>query len=334
MKKEPNKKKASRKTRAPAGEHVIPPPAPISALGARTLRQPEHQERAIREYVEIEAEGETVIHLEKITTEHLPGRSLDAWDVRTDGDHYWVITNPTNLYTQELFPSLDYAISFHVGVTERMSARQLNDSPDEERDRLASAWRRWEQATSALIEADEAEEFQAVGMRCRECLITLFRALAKPDMVAPGKEAPKAADVVQWSELVASAIARGSSAHEVRGYLKSSAKSAWHLVNWLTHAANATRFDALMAVDATNHLLGAFGAAIVRYERGGPERCPQCTSYKLVRDYRPDLEIEPPYATLCESCGWTDPAEAAQPPTGGTTATIRATLSKDTVNRS
>jgi hypothetical protein len=47
-----------------------------------------------------------------------------TWDVHTTGDRYWVITNPTNLYSQQLFPSMDYTLSFHVGVTARMVARR------------------------------------------------------------------------------------------------------------------------------------------------------------------------------------------------------------------
>jgi hypothetical protein len=39
--------------------------------------------------------------------------------------------------------------------------------------RLTCASRRWEQATETLDMAEEAEDFQGVGMKCRECLIQL-----------------------------------------------------------------------------------------------------------------------------------------------------------------
>jgi hypothetical protein len=66
----------------------------------------------------------------------------------------------------------------------------------------------------------EAEDFQAVGMRCRECLLELVRALADPALVPAGTEAPKAADFVGWSDLIAGHVAAGSSAEEVRRFLR------------------------------------------------------------------------------------------------------------------
>lgn len=40
------------------------------------------------------------MHLEKATTDNV-GRVHDVWDVHTATGQWWVVTNPTNLYTQE-----------------------------------------------------------------------------------------------------------------------------------------------------------------------------------------------------------------------------------------
>jgi hypothetical protein len=48
----------------------------------------------------------------------------DCWDVHTNKDRYWVITCPTNLYPQKYFPSLDFTLSFHIGVSARIVAMQ------------------------------------------------------------------------------------------------------------------------------------------------------------------------------------------------------------------
>lgn len=290
-------------------ECTIPGPVATSVLNKSVLKRSEHEERAIREYVEWQARKEKVTHSEKVTTEHLLDRKLDAWDVRTNKSRYWVITNPTNLYSQKLFPSLDSTISFHVGVTTRTMADRKGTASDEQEDRLASAWRRWTQAAEALDRADEAEEFQSVGMRCRECLIALARSVACAKMVPEGQESPKASDFIHWSELIANAIASGPSAQEVRGYLKAMAKSTWQMVSWLTHASNAARFDGHMAVEATQNVLAAFGSALIRYERGTPDRCPRCSSYRIATSYQPELETELPYVHICESCGWSKPSE-------------------------
>ena len=307
--KRPVKKKSTESKGVLSPAHTIPGPVPVSVLQSAVLKRHAHEEQAIREYVEWQASNENVVHLEKVTTENLFERKLDAWDVRTNRNRYWVITNPTNLYLQKLFPSLDYTLSFHVGVTTRMMAQRKATVTDEQQDRLAAAWRRWTQVAESLDRADEAEDFQAVGMRCRECLVTLIRTIANEKMVPDGQSSPKASDFIHWSELIANTIARGASADEIRAYLKSISKSSWQLVNWLTHTSNAVRFDGHMAIDATEGVITAFGAALTRYEGGVPDRCPKCSSYRIAVVYRPDLNSDSPYVPMCESCGWGEAEE-------------------------
>lgn len=140
---------------------------------------------------------------------------------------WWVLTNPTNLYSQETFPSLDYIVTFHIGLTARIAAREARSAPPSGRDRLLEAWRRWEQASEELDRADEAEEFQAIGMRCHECLISFIRSVTDKAMVPAGQEAPKGADFKQWSGILADAIAAGSRGEQTRAYLKATSRTAW-----------------------------------------------------------------------------------------------------------
>ena len=296
-------KKAKRRIPSP-DECTIPGRVPDSVLNKFVLNRSEPEVDAIREYVEWQSPKEKVTYLEKVATEHLFDRKIEAWDVHTDGERYWVITEPTNLYSQDLFPSLDYTLSFHIGLMARVMARRRGADDDEQQDRLAAAWRRWTQAAEALDRADEAEEFQSVGMRCRECLLAMARAVASDSMVPTGQERPKRGDFLHWSELIANTVAAGSSAAGVRGYLKTLAKSTWQLVSWLTHASNAVRFDGHVALEATQATLRAFGRAVLRHERATPDRCPRCHSYKIGSEYVPAAGVDPPYVTFCESCGW------------------------------
>lgn len=118
---------------------------------------------------------------------------------------------------------------------------------------------------------------------------------------ADADKAPKGADFIHWSELIADAIASGSRMAEVRGYLKSIARSTWQLVSWLTHASNAVRYDGILAVDATYAVLNAYGAALLRYERPAPDRCLRCRSVRIrITD---DPEFRSGSAIACESCG-------------------------------
>jgi uncharacterized protein with PIN domain len=285
---------------------VIPEAASSEALERYSLKASAYDGAdEIRSYVEGQSREERVTYLERISAERVIGNDHEVWDVHTTGERYWVITRPTNLYAQRLFPSADYTLTFHVGLSARVaSRREVADT--EQRERLAGPWRRWVQAAEALDQAREAEEFQSVGMRCRECLLSLVKEISSATMVPPGTEAPKAADFIHWSELIANALAGGGSAKEIRAYLKTSAQAAWQLVSWLTHATNADRFQGEIGVEATESVLVAFSTALLRFERGTPDRCPECGSYKLETRYMPELSASIPYATLCVACGWTN----------------------------
>jgi hypothetical protein len=273
------------------------------------VESPEHQKRFVRDYMLSQAPDDNVVHLEKVATEGIFGRHYDVWDVHTDQDRWWVVTNPLNLYSQADFKSMDVALTFHLGLMQRVYAHHDPPVSMGEQDRLTGTWRRWTQAAYAFDRADEAEEFQAVGMRLRQSLISFVREAATKEMVPEGAAPPKDNDFIHWSEHVANTIAAGASSDHLRAYLKAAAKEAWHYLNWLTHAENATRFDAQIALDVTSDILQTYGMALLRWERGGPDRCPSCSSYRLVSDYRPESP-DRPYVTLCESCGW----ESASPP--------------------
>lgn len=265
--------------------------------------------QSIVDYMSFQADDEIVEHLEKVASESVYGRRHDVWDVHTNKERWWVITSPTNLYSQKQFPSMDIAISFHIGLMARVLARSAYAVPDEDMQRFASAWRCWQQAGEAFEEPDEAEEFQAVGMRCRASLIAFVNEASEIITFTEGTSAPKADNYKDWSDLIADTVASGKSAERRRGYLKSAAKSTWELINWLTHTSNATRFDAEFALDATGHTLSTFAMSLIRYERGAPDRCPHCGSYKLIADHYHNETGETFTFTVCTICGWEEASE-------------------------
>jgi hypothetical protein len=59
----------------------------------------------------------------------------------------------------------------------------------------------------------------------------------------------------------------------VRGYLKSTGGRAWRLVNWLTHAANATREDAELALSVASHVINNYALSVLKRKIQAPERC-------------------------------------------------------------
>jgi hypothetical protein len=299
-----NRKSAARKA-APkvTGECLIPTRVPDEVLQHFTYKGTRDEAQKIVEYVEWQSrkEKERVTFLEKVQTEHVMGVSHDCWNVHTNKGQWWVITEPTNLYSQTLFPSLDYTISFHLGLMLRVYSKRTGTEDPRLDDRLAAAFRRWEQAAVALDEAKESEEIQAVGMRCRETLVAFVRSTSSKQMIPAGEEAPQASNFVDWSKLIANSIAPGDSNERIRSYLKALAKETWQLVGWLTHAVNASRHDGAMVVDATHAVLESFGTALVRHERETPERCGRCGSLRLIPLYKPEANID---GAACLSCGW------------------------------
>jgi hypothetical protein len=141
-----------------------------------------------------------------------------------------------------------------------------------------------------------------------------------------GDTAPLASDFIHWSEKIANAVAPGSSSAELRGYLKAISKATWKYVNWLTHAKNATRVDGELAVGMVAHFLQLFEEGIERKERGGPDRCPNCGSYRVVGDEEIDFDARTvTRSRLCEACDWRDayepeplgaPTPGPEPPEG------------------
>ena len=85
------------------------------------------------------------------------------------------------------------------------------------------------------------------------------------------------------NERIANAIAPGGSAEHVRGYLKTTAERCWRLVNWLTHANNATRNDAELALDATSHVINNYAASVLKSRIAAPERKETCRNWLTQR---------------------------------------------------
>jgi hypothetical protein len=260
-----------------------------------TVRATKRQKEAIRAYVEDQAH-EDVVHLEKAASELVGPVRHDIWDVHCADSRWWVVTEPTNLYDQADFQSRDVVLTFHIGLALRMSCLQEREVPvaPEQADLLPGSWRRWQQAFEAYESDDEAENFQAVGMRLRECLVSFIGETTNDNLVPAGTERPKNADFKGWTDLLSNALAGGDSSARLRSYLKAMAVETWTYVNWLTHAKNAVRMDAEIGLKMVEHLLGVFTAARLRMGRTSV-RCGECDSYGVV-------------GGVCRHCEWVDPS--------------------------
>jgi len=253
-----------------------------------------HERGAVLAYVEARVGGDPVVHLEKVAVEVVGAVVHDIWDVHCRDSRWWAVSNPLNLYPQEDFESRDVVLTFHVGLAVRVASRDQVPITGTVATLLPTAWRLWEQAVEALTTGREAEDFQAVGVRLRECLVSYAAEIVDADLVPEGTEPPKGADVVGWTNLLAQRLAAGSSSEQLRSYVQKLARETWDYVNKLTHAKDAGSYDAEIGAAAVSHFLSTITAARMRWAAGDHQRCAACGSYRVA-------------AGTCVRCGWSDP---------------------------
>lgn len=284
---------------------------PAQELVRYSVEGDPHSEQDIANYVEGQARDETVQHVEKVRQEVVLGDIYEIWDVTTDKDRWWVITNHTNLYSQRHFPGLDYTLSFHIGLMMRLRSRP-DGATSEEPTPFDEVFRRQEQAKNRHDNAVEAEDYQAVGMQLRECLISLDAALRRRVQARPDMGRPQDANFVAWSALLMDELCRGSSNKELRQHLKNAAKETWQLVNWLTHARSANKTASSIAIHACDTVVGNFVQILERQMTDRTDQCPLCKSRNIRTHF--DISIEPDgdYYMTCGVCDWRSHANDAE----------------------
>lgn len=265
------------------------------------------EKQAVTDYMNGQAPDLTVAFLQKVYVENVLSHQHAVWDVHTNVDRWWVITNPTNLYSQEQFPNMDLAVTFHVGLCLRIPRGDKPKLSDIGAEPLAACFRHCGEAFDALREAQEVSDFQAIGVRCREALLA-FTGAAQIVMPWAGDEAakPKQADFKAWVDHICVTALPGQTHQPRRHLFRALLNESWTFSNWLTHAKASTWHDAEAAAGTVKHALGLAGSLVVRHLRQVPEACPACGSNRLspergFHSTMQDLEWERP---TCTKCGW------------------------------
>src|SRR4051794_6239322 len=83
-------------------------PVPPEVLAQYRVNDEPDAQKDIADYIRGQARDEEIRSVERVKTEYVLGDKHEVWDVITNKNRWWVITNPTNLYSQEHFASLDY----------------------------------------------------------------------------------------------------------------------------------------------------------------------------------------------------------------------------------
>jgi hypothetical protein len=266
----------------------------------------EQEIEGVMEYMRSEAPDLTVTFVQKVYAENVLHVRHDVWDVHTNVDRWWVITQPTNLYAQEQFPNMDLALTFHIGLCLRIPRSERQQLSELTVEPFAECFRNLREASDALAHAGEVSDYQAIGVRCREALLAFTNAAQIVMPWTSSEQAPKQADLKAWADHICSVALVGASQEHRRHLFKALLEDAWKFTNWLTHARSSNWYDAEAAIATSENAVGLCTSAVIRYIRGVPEHCPACGSERLVpeRGYHddfPDVEWEQP---TCPKCGW------------------------------
>jgi hypothetical protein len=268
------------------------------------LKTTEEEIEEVREYFEWQAPDLEVTFMQKVYSEIVVNTRHDVWDIHTNKDRWWVITGGTNLYSQEQFPNMDLALTFHVGLIIRIPRTEEQQEDDLRILPFGPVFQKMEEAGSAVTQAQTLADYQAVGVRCREALLELIS--VAQDAALWTDTPPQRANFRAWMEIIGNDLLPGDTNKERRGALKGALESAWTFSNWLTHSKSATWFDADLAHSLIQHASGMATSLILRALRGVPEECPTCGSPHLEPEQgentaAPGVLWERP---RCADCGW------------------------------
>ena len=293
-----------RKNSAPDEECVIHDhPVPPEELGRYSISRDAAAEEDIANYVQWQASDEVVQHVERIKIEHIMDEKYEIWDATTDKGRWWVISNMINLYSQEYFPSLDYTFSFHLGL--RMRIRSHSGGPNAfDPSPFDEVLRRVEQAKLLFDCAIEAEDYQAIGMQLRECLISLTTVLQRRVITSDETERPQQANFTGWVNVITDELCSGKKNKKIRQYIKATSTKLWQLVNWLTHERNANKTASMIAINDCEMIVEHYIRLLRMGRTDRWDTCPQCSSRNIRSHFDNFITPDGAYYETCEVFDW------------------------------
>lgn len=268
------------------------------------LKFTQDEKDAVTDYYLSQSKDASVAFAQKVYSESVIGHNHDVWDVHASDGRWWIITNPTNLYSQEQFPNLDLAVTFHMGLCLRVPRGDRKSLSVAAVRPFTEVLQAISDCDDALAQANDAGAYRAIGVRCRENLLAFVH--AAQDAADWPADRPQRSNFIEWTDLISDTIQAGPKNRERRRLLKSALKEAWAYVNWLTHSQSGNWIDAEMATTAVAHALGMATSMTIRHIRGIPDQCPDCESPELkpeegLHSDCPEVVFE---RQVCADCGW------------------------------
>jgi len=266
-----------------------------------------NEKNEVREYYASQSPNETVEFLQKVYAETVAGHRHEVWDVHASDGRWWVITNPTNLYSQDQFPNMDLAVTFHLGLCLRVPREARTEPSAVQVTPFSEVLNAVSATVDALNQSEDSSDYRTIGVRCRENLLAFIHTCQ--DVTEWSADPPKRSDFRAWSELICNEVLGGGKLRE-RRLVKTLLHEAWTFSSWLTHSQSATWHDAEAAVAATSSAIELARFPFIRFLRDVPELFPKCNSRFLSpeegwNEDAPDVIWQRP---VCDDCGWTGDA--------------------------
>lgn len=237
------------------------------------------------------------------------GSEVNVWNVKTKGEAYWIVEGeeaPMNLYTQNAnYLSADEAYSYHMGITQRLRTdyhkdfKHIIDEIPLDIKQIKSINRKLNLAADKLSFDLEPEEFQAIGLICRESLIELGKELSKRNPEIIKEKGIKASDFKSIADEFVNLFIPGNSNSELRGYSRKLVDIGWRYNSTIVHSPNKTFPDVKIALLFTSALVSLFENLFLKYIGFDNEvACKECGS-KNIELFEGDNET---LIAVCKSC--------------------------------
>ena len=266
-------------------------------------------EERIKEYFKSFEDIGQIINIKCEETFSDLGYDVNVWNVKTKTDSYWVVEGenaPMNLYTQNgHYFSADEAYSFHMGITQRLTKRHndnfkhIIDELPLDIERIKSISRKLNLASEKLSFDLEPEEFQSIGLICREALVDLSKELCERNEEMIKEKGFKTSDFKNVSSEFINLYIPGSSNADLRNYSRKITEIAWSYSSAIVHSPNKTFPDVKIALLFTSMAVSIIENLFLKYIGFDNELvCEKCGSKKVNI-----LEIEQnKFIGICESC--------------------------------
>lgn len=244
------------------------------------------------------------------------GVKVNVWNVKTDeNENWWVVEGdeiPMNLYTQDAhYFSTDEVYSFHMGLMNRMFVKQDEYMPENfvkaislDGEIAPVLFRKLKNVATAIESATEIEDFQAIGVQCREILIELGNSIYQKEM-AGDEEQPQESNFKKKAELFISFYLSGSENKDYRNYIKKITEATWDYTCKITHTQNSTYYEVSTCITLVTSLVSLYENIRQKvFDPLSQYMCNNCKSKKLmiINDEHDENGIVSKFYLKCDEC--------------------------------